>query len=63
MPDDELYSLLDQLNGVLFTGGGLVLFEKNGHVHQYYKTAKKIYEYSMMMKDKKNETFPLFGTC
>jgi len=41
--DHDLYSLLDQINGVYFTGGGLfdILDTK------YYRTAKKIYNYSL----------------
>ena len=45
--DAELADLLKQINGVLFTGGGLKLIDtETGQQHPYYKTAKKIFYYS-----------------
>ncbi|CDW79683.1 gamma-glutamyl hydrolase [Stylonychia lemnae] len=64
LPEDELLALLSQLNGVLFTGGNLILVNpKTGEHHQYYKTAKTIFQYAKDMKDKHNDYFPLFGNC
>ena len=47
MPEDELYKLLDKLDGVHFTGGGLDLydFQKN-QFHPYYLTARMIFNYA-----------------
>lgn len=50
--DEELYDLLGKLKGILFTGGGLELINPvTGEQHIYYKTAKKIFNYSMRLKD------------
>ena len=58
----ELYELLSQINGVLFTGGGLNLSDPaSGQL--YYKTAKSIIEYSQLMKDVKNQVWPVLGIC
>lgn len=35
MPQDRLLELLNQINGVLFTGGGLELVDKSGQMHPY----------------------------
>ena len=35
----------------------------DGTQHQYYKTAKKIFEYSLKQKDEHNITWPVFGFC
>ena len=57
-------TVLDQINGVYFTGGGLDLIDKKtGKPHQYYKTAKIIYQYAKDVKDKRKEEFPLLGIC
>ena len=45
--DDELYALLDQINGFYFTGGPLEMFSESGESHVYYETAKKIYRYAI----------------
>lgn len=51
----DLFRLLPQINGVLFTGGGLELVNKtNGKVHPYVRTASKIVAYTRYMKDAKN---------
>jgi len=56
--------LLPQINGVLFTGGALELIDREtGHQHKYYKTAKKIYQYSKLLKDTKDEEWPILGIC
>ena len=57
LSDDEadekrLYQILEQVNGVLFTGGNLTLIDQeSGETHAYYRTAKKIVEYSIKVKD------------
>jgi hypothetical protein len=62
--EEELLPLLNQLNGVFFTGGALNLVDRvTGEQHQYYKTAKKIFEYAKRAKDESNEHFPLLGIC
>lgn len=43
LPDEDLYPLLDQINGVYFTGGGI----KDLVSSPYYVTARKIYDYSI----------------
>ena len=45
--DEELYPLLDSINAVLFTGGGMPLVDREtGEQSVYYKTAKKIFNYA-----------------
>ena len=62
--DDDLMNLLPQINGVLFTGGGLDLNDpKTGEPHQYVKTAGKIMAYSISKMDFYNETWPILGIC
>ena len=34
-----------------------------GEQHQYYKTAKRIFEYAKRVKDESKEHFPLMGIC
>ena len=47
IPESDLNELLPQINGVLLTGGVLNLKNnKTGEMHPYYKTAKRIFEYS-----------------
>lgn len=61
--EEELSSLLRQINGVLFTGGGLKLISDDGVPHPYFTTAKRIIQYSKYMLDIKNETWPILGIC
>ena len=49
--DEDLYPLLDQINGVFLTGGGLDIILPDGTQHQYYKTARKIFDYSIKQMD------------
>jgi len=50
--DEDLYAILQRINGVHFTGGGLDLINpKTGEQHPYYVTAKKIVEYSKKLYD------------
>lgn len=55
--------MLDQINGVLFTGGNLDLIGKNGEQHEYYKTAKRIYNYAKRVKNERKEDWPILGIC
>eukprot|EP00051_Salpingoeca_urceolata_P034096 m.23506 g.23506 ORF g.23506 m.23506 type:complete len:211 (-) comp7205_c0_seq2:746-1378(-) len=57
-PTAELDDLLDSLNGVLFTGGGLSLLPNT----TYYHTAMHIYKRAIAYNDQ-GEVFPLHGTC
>ena len=62
--EDNLTEMLRQVNGVLFTGGGLhMINETTGEQHPYYKTAKQVMQYSKYMKDVKNQTWPVLGIC
>ena len=50
--DEELYSLLGKINGVLFPGGAIKLINNDTlEEHSYYTLAKKIINYSMKLKD------------
>ena len=48
--DEDLYALLDSINGVFFTGGATELFDRETGAplldSQYWQTAKKIFDYS-----------------
>jgi len=62
--NSDLKNLLPQINGVLFTGGGLELINpKSKEPHPYYQTAKKIFMYSLYMKDVRKEEWPVLGIC
>ena len=63
LADEDLYQLLDQINGVYLTGGWLDMVLQDGTLHPYYVTAKKIFQYSIDQKDKHNITWPVFGFC
>ena len=61
--DEDLYSLLDQVNGVYFTGGDLDLYDPvTNEPHPYTVTSQKILDYSIDQYDK-GVYFPLFGIC
>lgn len=46
--DEDLYPLLDQINGVYFTGGDLDLYnEQTGELHPYTITSMKILNYTL----------------
>lgn len=55
--------ILEQINGVLLTGGALSLIDEDGKQHPYYETAKRVMEYSKMKKDKDGEDWPVLGVC
>jgi gamma-glutamyl-gamma-aminobutyrate hydrolase PuuD len=62
--EEDLTAMLRQINGVLFTGGGLKLIDPDTQEqHTYYKTAKRVYQYSKYMTDVKNQTWPVLGIC
>ena len=62
--DGLLDEVLDQINGVLLTGGSLDLVNKtSGEPHPYFLTAKRIFEYSKTKMEKDNEEWPILGTC
>mmetsp|Transcript_5780 Transcript_5780/g.9905 ORF Transcript_5780/g.9905 Transcript_5780/m.9905 type:complete len:257 (-) Transcript_5780:438-1208(-) len=61
--EEDLLNLLPQINGVLFTGGGLDLIDDQGNFHPYYLTAKKIMMYSKYVKDVRQEEWPVLGIC
>ena len=50
MADDDLYDLLDSINGIFFTGGATPLFDAVTGIplvnEPYWITAKKIFEYA-----------------
>lgn len=62
-PKDELYALLDRLNGVLFTGGSLDLVNPDTkEYHPYTVTSDLIFKYAMEHTDN-GDYFPLIGIC
>lgn len=56
--EELLDTLLDSVNGVLFTGGGLSLLPNT----TYYKTARAIFE-RVQRKNEAGVHLPLHGTC
>jgi len=46
-PEDALYGILDKIDGVHFTGGGLNLYNfTTKQWHPYYQTAQRIFKYA-----------------
>ena len=45
------------------TGGELEIMYPDGTLSQYYKTAKKIYQYSIEQMDKYRLNWPILGIC
>lgn len=61
--DTDLYPLLDQINGVFFTGGSLDLYNYTTQVpHPYTITAEKILNYAIDHTDN-GDYFPILGIC
>lgn len=59
----ELIQILDNLNGVLFTGGDLTLYNKStGQFHPYMNTVKTILDYTITQNNLGNK-FALFAIC
>ena len=63
LDEEKIINLLDQINGVLFTGGFTDLILENGDQTPYYQTAKTIYNYCLRKKDEKGEEWPIIGIC
>lgn len=67
MEEEELYELLDQINGVFFTGGATYLFDDETGAplmdSEYWITANRIFNYAKRQKDEFGIDFPLFGIC
>ena len=64
LSDEDLYALLDSINGVYFAGGATELIDmETGEMSVFYKTAKRIWEYMKRQKDEKGIDWPIFGIC
>jgi hypothetical protein len=60
-PEDVLEGILDKIDGVHFTGGGLNLYNFTSQMwHPYYLTAKRIFQYTTRPSGRK---FLLTGIC
>ena len=59
--DENLMNLLPQINGVLFSGVEFDFSDKDAEGLKYLRTAKKIYQYSKIMKDQRGEDWPILG--
>lgn len=60
---DDVYQLMQKINGIFFTGGDLDLVDpKTGEFHPYTKLANFIYETAIELNEK-GVYFPLWGTC
>lgn len=63
LPPEELDQILDQVNGVLFTGGDIDQYNRaTGHFHNYYVAAKHIIQY-VVDRNQNGDFFPLFAIC
>ena len=61
--DDDLYDLLDRINGVFFTGGSIDLYDGvTGELHPYTITSQKILDYALNHTDN-GDYFPVLGIC
>lgn len=64
LADDDLEELLGSVNGVFFPGGAAPMVDREtGEQSQFYKTAKKVWNYMKRQKDEKGIDFPIFGIC
>ena len=61
LPPSPLRALLSQINGALFTGGGVPFFEGGG-LSPYAATAQAIYA-TVEAAAAAGESWPLWGTC
>lgn len=58
---EKIHEVLDQVNGVLFTGGDILQYNpETGEYHTYYIAAKEVIEY-VISKNDQGDYFPLFG--
>lgn len=55
---NDLIKIMDSINGVLFTGGGIEDFQNN----PFWITAQIVYNY-VIERNSKGDYFPLWGTC
>ena len=60
-PINVTMSLFEQINGVIFPGGGAPL--QNVSSNQYYETAKVIYDLAEKLNENGEDSFPIHGTC
>jgi hypothetical protein len=64
LTDEELYPLLDSINGVFFAGGGSDLVDmETGDQSVLYQLAVKIFDYMKVQKDEKGIEWPIHGIC
>lgn len=64
LSDEDLYALLDSINGVFFAGGATELIDmETGEMSPFYKTAKRVWDYMKRQKDEKGIDWPIFGIC
>ena len=60
---EDIYKVLDKVNGVLFTGGDIMQFNKTTkEFHQYYRATEMILDY-VIQKNIQGDYFPLFAIC
>jgi gamma-glutamyl hydrolase len=61
--EDEILSLLDQINGVLFPGGGIPLYQdEDGTLNTYASKLLAVYNKAKKKNDE-GIHFPIWGTC
>ncbi|EFC39229.1 predicted protein [Naegleria gruberi] len=63
LPRDEMRSYFDQLNGILFAGGGVDLVEKNGDLTPYMKSQQMLVNWAIEAYEKNGDYMPMWGTC
>lgn len=62
--DEDLEEMLGSINGVMFGGGGTLLVDhETGEQSDFYKMAKRIWNYMKKQKDEKGIDWPIFGVC
>ena len=61
-PPEEIEYILEHINGVLFTGGGLDFIDSKGKLLPFTISAKIIYN-KIIQLNQNGINFPLFGTC
>ncbi|EFC47222.1 predicted protein, partial [Naegleria gruberi] len=63
LPESQLRTLFESLNGVVFPGGGTDLTNNDGSWTPYLKTLGLFVKWSMESYDKNQDSFPIWGTC
>ncbi|KAL0230701.1 hypothetical protein PCE1_004257 [Barthelona sp. PCE] len=61
-PESEWKKVLNQVNGVLFPGGGIILVDDDGVPTEYQNFTAKIVEYVKKINSE-GSVFPLMGIC